>query len=85
MLFLFSLSLESDEEVCDKETRRQATHFQYFIQEQGHVYTKMKLVSSKLNRRTTFVFQMLVFWVAAGALKGIFPGDKRSSATDGAF
>lgn len=32
-----------------------------------------------------FVSQMLVFWLASEVLKGIFPEDKRPSATDGAF
>lgn len=68
-----------------KENRRQATHFMHFTQEQGHVQIKMKLMSLELNGRTTFVFQMLFFWVASRALKGIFLVDKWFSATDGAF
>lgn len=55
-----------------KETRRQATHFMHFTQEQGHVQIKMKLMSLELNGRTTFVFQMLFFWAASRAFKGIF-------------
>lgn len=42
-------------------------------------------MSWELNGRTTFVFQMLFFWVASRALKGIFLIDKQFSATDGAF